>query len=535
MIEIYNSLTGRKEPLAPLRPGHIGMYVCGDTVYDLCHMGHARSKIVFDVVRRYLTHRGFAVTFVRNITDIDDRIIQRAAERGEEIGAFTERYIREMHRDYDALGILRPDHEPRATQYVAGMIEMTRTLIEKGYAYPAANGDVMYSVARFAPYGRLSGERLSELRAGERVEIDEAKRDPLDFVLWKRSKPGEPRWPSPWGPGRPGWHIECSVMSQQLLGTRFDIHGGGLDLKFPHHENEIAQSCAASGDEFARVWMHNGFLTLDNEKMSKSLGNIFTIREALKRVRDPEVIRYFVLSSHYRGPISYSADQLDQADAALGRLYTALRDLPAVPAASASASAEAETEPTKRTEPTRRTEPMEITGPPEHSKRLETTEHRGHTEHTERFHSAMDDDFNTPEALAALQTLAREVNSSRAAGNGARAAALGAELQALGQVLGILTLPAERWFRRAKPPGDGASGPASAGVDATGATDSLSVGPGTPAAAVSDADIDRLIAARAAARAARNWAEADRIRGELARAGVVLEDKPDGKTSWRRT
>ncbi len=461
MIEIFNSLSGRKEPLAPLRPGHVGMYVCGDTVYDLCHMGHARSKIVFDAVRRYLTYRGFAVTFVRNITDIDDRIIQRAAERGEEIGAFTAHYIREMHRDYDALGILRPDHEPRATQHIAGMIEMTRTLIEKGYAYPAANGDVMYSVARFAPYGKLSGERLSDLRAGERVEIDEAKRDPLDFVLWKRSKPGEPQWPSPWGPGRPGWHIECSVMSQELLGTRFDIHGGGLDLKFPHHENEIAQSRAASGDEFARIWMHNGFLTLDNEKMSKSLGNIFTIREVLKRVRDPEVIRYFVLASHYRGPINYSVEQLEQADAALGRLYTALRDVPVGPAAE--------------------------------------------TVHTERFRLAMDDDFNTPEALAALQTLARELNSSRAGADSARASALATELRTLGRVLGLLALPPERWFKRA-----------------------------TATEAVTEADVERLIEARTAARAAKNWAESDRIRDQLARAGVILEDKPGGMTTWRR-
>jgi cysteinyl-tRNA synthetase len=305
---------------------------------------------------------------------------------------------------------------------------------------------------------------LSELRAGERVEVDEAKRDPLDFVLWKRSKPGEPWWPSPWGPGRPGWHIECSVMSQLLLGTRFDIHGGGLDLKFPHHENEIAQSSAASGDEFAKVWMHNGLLTRDNEKMSKSLGNSFTIRDALGSVRDPEVIRYFVLASHYRGPASYSADQLEQADAGLGRLYTALRDVPA-----AAQSAE--------------------------------------TEHTERFRRAMDDDFNTPEALAVLQTLAREMNSSKAGANDARASALGSELRALAGVLGILRLPAEQWFRSAN----------------------------AAAATMSDAEVERLVEARRAARAARNWAESDRIRDELAGAGVILEDKPGGKTAWRRT
>ncbi|HTW37352.1 MAG TPA: cysteine--tRNA ligase [Steroidobacteraceae bacterium] len=492
-VQIHNSLTARKEPLVPLRPGFIGMYVCGDTVYDLCHMGHARSKIVFDVVRRYLTYRGLEVTFVRNITDIDDRIIQRAAEQGKPIGEFTEHYIREMHRDYDALGILRPDHEPRATQYVPGMIEMTRTLIDKGYAYVATNGDVMYSVGRFPAYGRLSGERLSELRAGERVEVDEAKRDPLDFVLWKRAKPGEPWWPSPWGPGRPGWHIECSVMSQALLGTRFDIHGGGLDLKFPHHENEIAQSCAASGDGFASLWMHNGFLTLDHTKMSKSLGNIFTIREALKRVRDPEVIRYFVLSSHYRGPVNYSADQLDQADAALGRLYTALRDLPSDATRAADAT------------------------PAGGAQRA----------HTERLRTAMDDDFNTPDALAVLQMLAREINSAKADGRHSQAAELGEELSSLGAVLGILELPPAQWFRRAKPAGaeDSRSATAPRGIDATASA----------RVTLSDADVDRLVEARAAARAAKNWAESDRIRDELAQAGVVLEDKAGGRTAWRRT
>ncbi len=476
MIQIFNSLTGRKEALAPIVPGRVGMYVCGDTVYDLCHMGHARSKIVFDVVRRYLIHRGFAVTFVRNITDIDDKIIQRAAEQGKEIGAFTEHYIGEMHRDYDALGILRPDHEPRATQYVQGMIEMTRTLVEKGHAYLAPNGDVMYAVASFPMYGRLSGERLSELRAGERVEVDAAKRDPLDFVLWKHAKPGEPSWPSPWGPGRPGWHIECSVMSQALLGTRFDIHGGGLDLKFPHHENEIAQSRAASGDEFAHLWMHNGFLTLDNEKMSKSLGNIFAIRDAIAAVRHPEVIRYFVLSSHYRGPISYSSEQLEQAEAALRGLYTALRDVPEAPLAPG--------------------------------------------EPTARFRAVMDDDFNTPEALAVLQALAREVNSAKDARDERKAAPLAAELKSLGNVLGVLTLPPEQWFRLPKPAGRLTE-------PELGATPA-------PAVGLSDADVERLIGARAAARKARNWPESDRIRDELAKAGIVLEDKPGGKTAWRR-
>jgi len=472
-IQVFNSLSGRKEPLVPLQPGHIGMYVCGDTVYDLCHMGHARSKIVFDVIRRYLIYRGFQVNFVRNITDIDDRIIQRAAERGQEIGAFTQHFIAEMHRDYDALGILRPDHEPRATEYVSGMIEMAQTLIDKGYAYLATNGDVLYSVARFPEYGRLSGERLSDLRAGERVEVDAAKRDPLDFVLWKRAKPGEPSWPSPWGAGRPGWHIECSVMSQQLLGTRFDIHGGGMDLKFPHHENEIAQSRAASGDRFASLWMHNGFVNVDNEKMSKSLGNFFTIREVLKHVRDPEVIRYFVLASHYRGPINYAVEQLEQADAALGRLYGALRDVPLVSEAKA-------------------------------------------TQHTRRFQAAMDDDFNTAEALAALQTLGRALNSAKDQRNTAEAQQLAAELRALAGVLGLARLTPAEWLRKAASRPEGAVGAAAA------------------EGRLSESEIEALIAQRAAARQGRDFKAADRIRDQLAAAGVVLEDRPGGATEWRR-
>jgi cysteinyl-tRNA synthetase len=470
MIVVHNSMGGAKEELQPLAPGRIGIYVCGDTVYDLPHMGHARSKIVFDMVRRYLMYSGYEVNFVRNITDIDDKIIRRAAELNEPIKDFTERHIAEMHRDYDALGILRPDHEPRATDYVQGMIDLAADLIAKDYAYVAPNNDVMYSVARFGSYGQLSGRRLADLRAGARVEIDEAKRDPLDFVLWKQSKPGEPAWPSPWGPGRPGWHIECSVMAEEFLGTRFDIHGGGLDLKFPHHENEIAQSCAASGDCFARLWMHNGFLTIDDEKMSKSLGNFFTIREALKMVRDPEVIRYFFLSSHYRGPINYSLEQLDQADAALTGIYTALRGQPA-----------------------------------------EQTAHAG--EYTRAFKAAMDDDFNTALALSELKSLARAINSAHAAGHKEEAAMLAAELRTLGGVLGILKLDAEGWLQKAKP----------AQVLADGA------------AALPDAAIDELIAQRIAARKRKDFGAADRIRDELAQAGVVLEDAPGGATTWRRS
>ncbi|MGH8309607.1 MAG: cysteine--tRNA ligase, partial [Steroidobacteraceae bacterium] len=388
MIRLHNSLTGRKEGLEPIEPGHVRMYVCGDTVYDFCHIGHARSKIAFDVARRYFAYRGLRVTFVRNITDIDDKIINRAAENGEPIEALTARFIAAMHEDYDQLGILRPDHEPRATQYVPQIIAMVQTLIDKGYAYEAGNGDVMYSVAKFEDYGKLSGKRLADLRAGARVEVDEAKRDPLDFVLWKSSKAGEPAWESPWGRGRPGWHIECSAMAIAILGTHFDLHGGGVDLKFPHHENEIAQSRAATGDAFADCWMHNGFVNVDAEKMSKSLGNFFTVREVLPRLRDPEVLRYFFISSHYRGPINYSLEQLEQADAALGRLYTALRDLPLAKDAA-----------------------------PSHA--------------TQRFEAVMDDDLNTPEAVAVLQGLAREINSARAAGDVKRAAVLGAELKQL--------------------------------------------------------------------------------------------------------
>jgi cysteinyl-tRNA synthetase len=475
MIRIHNSLTGEKQPLQPVTPGEVRMYVCGMTVYDFMHIGHARMMIVFDVVNRYLRHRGYRVTYVRNITDIDDKIIKRAAENGESIGALTERFITAMHADCDALGMARPDHEPRATQYLAAIISMVEKLVAGGYAYVAPNGDVMYAVAKFDGYGRLSGKRLADLRAGARVEVDESKRDPLDFVLWKHAKPGEPAWDSPWGKGRPGWHIECSAMSVALLGSHFDIHGGGLDLKFPHHENEIAQTCAATHDRFAEIWMHNGFVNIDNEKMSKSLGNFFTVREVLgKAVRHPEVLRYFVLSSHYRGPINYSLEQLEQADAALGRIMTALRDLPEAAPGAAPGSG-----------------------------------------YAARFQQAMDDDFNTPEAIAVLQTLTREINSAKDAGDAARAAALGAELRSLAAVLGMTATPKE-WF--------------SLGTKVVSPAGSQATAAGT----LTDAEIAQGIEARIAARKARNWAEADRIRGELARAGVILEDKPDGTTIWRR-
>jgi cysteinyl-tRNA synthetase len=477
MIRIFNSMTRQKEDLQPLKPGRIGMYVCGDTVFDLCHMGHARSKIAFDVVRRYLTYSGFAVTFVRNITDIDDKIIKRAAERNEPIDTFTERFIGYMHRDYDALGILRPDHEPRATAYVPGMIELTERLIAKGYAYVSDGGDVMFSVRKFEAYGALSGERLEDLCAGERVAVDASKRDPLDFVLWKMAKPGEPSWPSPWGAGRPGWHIECSTMSEALLGTRFDIHGGGMDLKFPHHENEIAQSCAASGDGFARLWMHNGFLTIDGEKMSKSLGNSFTIVEALRRVRHAEVIRYFVVSSHYRGPVTYSLEQLTQATAALERIYNALRDIEPLQPAPVS-------------------------------------------RYTEAFRAAMDDDFNTPEAVAVLQTMTRDLNVAKREGKVLAARQIAAELRALAAVLGIAQLPPEEWARLRTPAVEG--------------EDAASAEPAVTPAALEDAAIEALIVRRLEARKNKDFKEADRIRDELAQQGVILEDRPGGRTEWRR-
>jgi cysteinyl-tRNA synthetase len=472
MIRIHNSLTGEKQELKPINPGEIRIYVCGITVYDFIHIGHARMMTVFDFVTRYLRHRGYKLTYVRNITDIDDKIIHRAAENREPIGALTERMIQAMDEDCEKLGILRPDVEPRATQYVQNIIDMVAKLIEKDFAYVAPNGDVMYAVARFEGYGKLSGKRLADLRAGARVEVDESKRDPLDFVLWKHAKPGEPAWDSPWGPGRPGWHIECSAMSTAILGTHFDIHGGGMDLKFPHHENEIAQSCAATGDHFANLWMHNGFVNVDDEKMSKSLGNFFTVREVVPTLRHPEVLRYFVLSSHYRGPINYSLEQLEQADSALGRIYTALRDVTVAPNA------------------------------PE-------------TEFTARFHEVMDDDFNTPEALAVLQTLTREINSARDAGQAQRAGELAAELLSLAGVLGIVTLPPQQWFRLPSPERKGHTG-------------------GGAAQVIADTEVEQLIEARAAARKARNWAESDRIRDELAAKGVILEDKPGGKTVWRR-
>jgi cysteinyl-tRNA synthetase len=472
MLCIHNSLTGKSEPFHPMVPGKVRMYVCGITVYDYCHIGHMRMMVAFDVVQRYLRYLGLDVTFVRNITDIDDKIIRRAAENHESIDALTGRFIKAMDEDADAMGVARPDVEPRATRFVPQIVQLIETLIARGHAYVAPNADVMYSVTSFPDYGQLSGKRLADLRAGARVDVDEAKRDPLDFALWKHSKPGEPTWESPWGGGRPGWHIECSAMSMALLGEHFDIHGGGMDLKFPHHENEIAQSCGATGQPLANYWMHNGFVNVDSEKMSKSLGNFFALRDVLPHLRHPEVLRLFLVSSHYRGPINYSLENLQQADATLCGLYNALRGLP-VRAPGATA-----------------------------------------TRWREEFRQVMDEDFNTPRAMAVLQRLSREINEQKSAGGegASMAAQLAGVFRELAAVLGIAQLDPEQWFRLRAP-----------------GTDAQDCGAG-----LSDQDIGQRIADRLAARKSRDFAAADRLRDELAQQGVILEDKPDGSTLWRR-
>ena len=461
MLKIHNSLTGRKEEFKPLRPNEVRMYVCGMTNYDYIHVGHARMLTVFDLIQRYLRSLGYAVTYVRNVTDIDDKIIERAAANRENWADLARRFTTAMHEDCATLGLQAPDLEPRASEYIGQIIAMTQTLIDKGYAYVAGNGDVMYSVRKFAAYGRLSGKKIDDLRAGSRVQVDDAKLDPLDFVLWKHAKPGEPWWASPWGNGRPGWHIECSAMSTSLLGTYFDLHGGGEDLKFPHHENEIAQSCAACDSPFVHVWMHNGFVRVNEEKMSKSLGNFFTVRDVLKTLRDPEVLRFFLLSSHYRGPINYSSLQLAQADETLLGLYRALKD------AGGSGPVDAEW--------------------------------------MARFKRAMDDDFNTPEALAAMQGAARELNQAKASGDPEKTSGAAATLRVMGALLGVLQQDPDSYLKRS----------------AGGKT-------------MSDGDIEMLLAARQAARAAKNFAESDRIRDQLTAAGILLEDKAGSATQWRR-
>jgi cysteinyl-tRNA synthetase len=452
-VEIYNTLARRKQPLEPIEPGHVRMYVCGVTTYDRTHIGHGRTFVAFDVMQRWLRAAGYRVTYVRNITDIDDKIIQRAAENGETPSELTARFIALMHEDFAALGMAPPDHEPRATQFIPQMLDLIGLLERKGLAYQADDGDVNYAVRSFAGYGRLSGRDLDELRAGERVAVDTRKRDPLDFVLWKRAKPGEPQWASRWGEGRPGWHIECSAMASELLGRHFDVHGGGPDLIFPHHENEIAQSEGAFDEPFANLWIHTGALRMGEDKMSKSLGNVVTIRDAVERF-DWEVVRFYLLRTHYRSQLQFAEDQIVEARSALARLYTALRD------AAADAAAIDWDEP-----------------------------------HAQRFAAAMNDDFNTPVAIATLFELASEVNR-------ARSAVLARQLKALGATLGLLQRDPQQFLRGERADDDAAR-------------------------------IEALIAERTAAKKARNFAEADRIRAALAADGIALEDGPAG-TTWRR-
>ncbi len=479
MLKIYNTLARDKQDFKPITPNTVRMYVCGMTVYDYCHLGHARVLVVFDMVYRWLKASGYDVTYVRNITDIDDKIIKRAAENGESIHALTKRFIAAMHEDADALGVLRPDHEPCATQYVPQMLEMISRLEKNGLAYRAADGDVNYAVRKFDGYGKLSGKSLEDLRAGERVDVVEGKNDPLDFVLWKHAKDSEAdevKWDSPWGKGRPGWHIECSAMGSELLGKHFDIHGGGADLQFPHHENEIAQSEGAHKCKFVNYWMHNGFVRVDEEKMSKSLGNFFTIREVLKKY-DAEVVRFFILRAHYRSALNYSDAHLDDAKVALTRLYTALKSQSISP------------------------EPVE-------GKRIV-----GWSEpYAQRFKAAMDDDFNTPEAIAVLFDLANEVNRNQSA-------EAAAQLKVLGGVLGLLQRPAIEFFQ-------GSVGWGNVTLPAITVS-------GTAYQTFTPENIEKLIQERIAAKKAKNFAEADRIRKELLEAGVMLEDSAAG-TTWRR-
>lgn len=452
MLHVYNSLTRTKEQFKPINPGKIGIYVCGITVYDRCHLGHARSMVSFDVIVRFLRSQGFEVTYVRNITDIDDKIIARAHERGVSIEELTAQYIKAMHDDTRALNILPPDIEPRATNHIESITQLIKQLIDKDYAYVSDNGDVCYQVERFTDYGKLAHKDLEGLVAGARVEVVKEKRSPLDFVLWKKAKPDEPSWPSLWGDGRPGWHIECSAMAMHELGEQFDIHGGGLDLQFPHHENEIAQSEAATGKCFANYWLHVGMLQVNNEKMAKSVGNFFTIEEILKQYH-PEVVRYFLLSSHYRSPLNYSLENLQNANKALTRLYQTVKDFP-------------------------------------------NSGREYAQDWLDRFNLAMNDDFNTPVALAVLFELSHEVNKTNSQ-------QLAATLIHLALILGLLQSPPESFLQ--------------AGLQND-----------------EKAEIEQLIQQRLQARESRNWAKADEIRNQLAEQGIELEDGPSG-TTWRRS
>lgn len=459
-MHIYNTLTRRKEPFTPLVAGKVSMYVCGMTVYDYCHLGHARVMVAFDVITRYLRERGYDVNYVRNITDIDDKILKRADENGESITVLTERMIDAMHEDEQRLFVLPPSHEPRATGHIDDILAMIETLIEKGFAYAADNGDVYYRVRKFADYGKLNNRQLDDMRSGARVEVDVHKEDPLDFVLWKAAKSGEAHWASPWGNGRPGWHIECSAMSTCCLGDTFDIHGGGPDLTFPHHENEIAQSEAATGKTYVNTWMHAGAVRVNQEKMSKSLGNFFTIRDVLAE-HDPEVVRFLLVASHYRSAINYSVDSLTEARKSLTRLYTALEGVEIVTAVSSEPSV-----------------------------------------YRQRFTQVMDDDFNTPEALAVLFELARELNRAKQE-NPEQAPKLAVELQQLGAILGLLQQVPQTFLKGTQQQG----------------------------MPLSESEIEAKIAQRIEAKADRDFAQADAIRDELAALGITLKDSREG-TSW---
>ena len=461
MLKIYNTYSGKKETFTPIEEGKVRVYVCGMTVYDYCHLGHARMFVIFDMVTRYLRASGYDVTYVRNITDIDDKIINRARENNESIQELTERIIRANQEDEKLLSILPPDQEPRATEHMDQIISLIRELVDRKLAYQANNGDVFYDVSAFPDYGKLSGKNVDELRAGARVEVQEEKDDPVDFVLWKAAKDGEPYWDSPWGPGRPGWHIECSAMSMETLGENFDIHGGGLDLQFPHHENEIAQSCGA-GKKFVNLWMHNGFLRIDDEKMSKSLGNFFTIREIVQKYK-PEVVRFFLLTSHYRSPLNFTNTQLDEANAALDGLYLAMRGI-------------------------------RVNGG-----ELDKGFVAG-------FNEVMDDDFNTPRAIAVLHEIAHKINRHKDKASD-QVADLVATLRYLGKVLGILQDNPDEYLQSGRPDVE------------TG---------------MSNEKIDKLIEARNEARKNRDFARADEIREQLTSAGILLEDGAGG-TTWRRS
>ncbi len=458
MLHIYNSHSKQKVRFTPLIPGKVSLYVCGMTVYDYCHIGHARTMVSFDTIVRHLRASGYEVTYVRNITDIDDKIIQRALENNESIDALTTRFIDAMNHDAAQLHIESPTQAPRATDYIASMVTMIERLITEGHAYVGANGDVLFDVASYPAYGTLSGQDLSKLRAGTRLAINDNKHDPLDFVLWKCAKPGEPAWATPWGIGRPGWHIECSAMAQGLLGAHFDLHGGGHDLLFPHHENELAQSVCANHQPFVNTWLHTGFVQIDDEKMSKSLGNFFTIREVLEKF-NPELLRYFLISAHYRSPINYSDTALKQSGLALTRLYQALRDV-----------------------------------------KLDSMTQVASDDFEQRFEAAMNDDFNTPEALGVLHEVAREINRLKIQ-HAAIASAYAALLIRLGQRLGILMLEPEHFFQ---------------GKDE-----------------IDSAQIEQLIQQRHAARITKQWASADAIRDQLLAIGIVLEDNADG-VKWKK-